>query len=440
MGNGKKTGRQRLSTGTVFMLVLLTAVTGASMLVLGRLSSGTSVDLSKLQMSLLNLQADHERETENNEELQAQRVQKTETITLPTATPAPAETVPPTGDRSFTLTAGGSVSLSGEVRKNSRNADMKVADYADTMMLLAPEIRSDVSIVFLENNLSDSHKTNDYTAPVSAAGLLKEAGFDMAACGFSQAYVNGKGGIEAPIDTLESQGTGILGIRRTADSGEQAVSEINGIQAVFLQYTATIPAKTRGSMAKEGTSAMVPEADISLITQDIETARKEGAEAVVVFVSWGKTGKDPDKAQRKLAEEIAQAGADLIIGNGSHVPQTAEYFRGTNGRDVLCAWSLGSLLSGDRSNIKRISGYMLHVTIRCDAQGNVTVIDPEYTPVYTWKYKQDGRFYYRCIAAGGNVPDGMDKEQRGYMEKAAETVGKVLAGSPVAERKGKDAD
>ena len=97
------------------------------------------------------------------------------------------EQAPVKANASYTLTIGGSVSLSGEVRKNSWNADAKMTDYSDVMMLLAPHVKADVSCVFLENALSDQHKANDYVAPASAASLLKEAGFSMAACGFSQA-------------------------------------------------------------------------------------------------------------------------------------------------------------------------------------------------------------------------------------------------------------
>ena len=193
-------------------------------------------------------------------------------------------------------------------------------------------------------------------------------------------------------------------------------------------------------MAKDNASGMIPEAEITQIRQDILSARENGAEAVIVFLNWGRTGKDPDKTQKELAEGIAGAGADLIIGNGSHVPQKAEYLSGEDGRSVLCVWSLGSLLSGDRSNIRRLSGYLLHVTVRRSERGGVDILNPEYTPVYAWKYKQDGRFYYRCVDAEGEAPDGMDKEQRNNREKAAETVRKVLTDSPLTVRRQADAD
>ena len=430
--NGKKPGRQKFSFGTVFMLWLLAVVLCGSALVLGRLSSGASVDLSRLSMHVLELQEDPSRITDDEKEQQeASTPEGRSATTRPLQTDTP---VPKTAGGIFTLTLGGSISLSGEVRKNSWNADAKVTDYADVMMLLASQIRADVDIVFLENILSEHHKANDNTAPPTAAGLLKEAGFGMAACGFSQSYANGKAGIEATIDSLEGQNIRALGIR-SADTGHSSVMiTVGGIRAAFLQYTATVPAKTRKTMVKEGTSEMIPEAEITLISREIDAARDQGAEAVIVLVNWGKNGKDPDRTQKELAEGIALAGADLIIGNGSRVPQSAEYVTGRDGGSVLCVWSLGTLLSGDRGNIKHLSGYLLHVTVRSNGQGSVDIVNPEYTPVYTWKYKQDGRYYYRCIASNDSVPDGMDSEQRKLMTRSAETVAAILKDSPLTER------
>ncbi len=58
----------------------------------------------------------------------------------------------------------------------------------------------------------------------------------------------------------------------------------------------------------------------------------------------------------------------------------------------------------------------------------------EYTPIYTWKYKQDGRYYYRCIPSNRDTPDGMDGDQTKFMKKAADAVLEVMKGAPAAER------
>lgn len=415
------------------MLCLLTIVLLGSATVLGRLSSGATVDLEKLQMNILDLQETFSPE-KTNVTAEPRKADENSRMQTPNVTIKPDsgnKQVPEKANASYTLTIGGSVSLSGEVRKNSWNADAKMTDYSDVMMLLAPHIKADVSCVFLENILSDQNKANDYVAPASAASLLKDAGFSIAACGFSQAYSAGENGIETTVNALKEQQIRAIGI------GNEPFATINtgSVKTILLQYTTTVPAKTRKSMSKEGTEELIPEAEITRITEDIASARSQGAEAIIVLLNWGKTGKDPDRAQKDLAEGIAKAGADLIIGNGSHIPQNAEYITGQNGKNVLCVWSLGSLLCGDRANIKRISGYLLHVTVQSDGQGGAEILRPEYTPIYTWKYKQDGRYYYHCIASNSSIPDGMDNDQRNKMAKSQETVSDVLLGSPVTERR-----
>ncbi len=438
MKGGNGPGRRKWSAGTVFMLVLLIAVLGGSALVLGRLSSGASVDLGKMKMNVLDLQPEFSAETKTyTAETERQTDAKNVQTAQPTVAPR-ADYTSEAGSREFTMTIAGSLSLSGEVRKNSKSTDAKVADYADIMMLLAPKIQSNVNLVFFEGILSSANKANDNVTPEASASVLKEAGFSMAACGYSQAYACGKEGIESTLMALDRQGISALGIRYADDPGEPEIRVFGGIKTALLQYTSTVPARTRKTMEKDGTSTMIPEGEIELITAEISRARELGAEAVIVLVNWGSVGKDVTRSQRELAEGIATAGADLIVGNGSRVPQSAEYLPGAGGRSVLCVWSLGTLLSGDRANVKRMSGYLLHVTVREDGQGGAMILNPEYTPVYTWKYKQDGRYYYRCVAANENVPDGMDSEQQKTMARAAETISAALKDAPLSERGGTD--
>lgn len=420
--------RKKLSFGSKFMLCLLFAALLGSVLVLGRLYGGAQVDLSKLTMQVLNIPTEVPQSALDDETPEPMPVQ---TAKQPAATEAP---VKETGLREFRMTLAGTIALTGEVRKNSLSTDTKVTDYGDVMMLLSPAVTGEVKAVFLENLLSDRIKTNDNAAPASAAGLLEDAGFNIAACGFSQSYADGTQGIEDTLGTLESRDVLPLGIGNPEDAPVGKMTTVAGIKTAFLQYTGTISAKTRKRMEKEGTSGWVPEADPEAIAADIAAAREDGAEAVIVLLENGQNGREPDQKTKNAVQAIAEAGADLIVSNGSHVPQRVEVLTNANGKEVLWAWSLGTLLDGDRSNIRHMSGYLLHVTVRSDGQGGVQVLHPEYTPVYTWKYKQDGRFYYRCVISDGEAPDGMDSEQLKNMARSAETVAAVLRDTVIRRR------
>lgn len=419
--------KRKISAGTLIMLIAAIMVLAATVYVLARLSSGTQVDLTRLRPGTVDI-TEKER-TEENPGPTARPAAE------PTAVPA-AEEVPPTTEqpgRSLTLTVGGTVSLAGEVRTNSYYSDVKQYDYYDIMTLLRKELQADLNIIFLENILSTDQKATDVIAAGAAASMLKAAGIDAAACGFSKAFDKAETGVQSTGKLLNEYGIKPLGIYENV-SDSVRVTEINGVKIALLQYTDTIAAANRKKMTRNGQNGLVPPADAETIGADIANARKQGCDAVIVLLHWGTVGKAPVKAQRTLAQQIADAGADLIIGSGSRIVSGTEVLTAAEtGKEVLCAWSLGTVLSGDRSSIKRIAGMLLHVTIYTE-NGKTEIHDCSYTPLYTWKYKMDGRYYYRCLAANGTVPDGMDSDQQKSMKKAADAVREVMKNSGVEER------
>ncbi len=442
----KDPGNRKVSLGTRVMLVVTLLVLIGSVMILIRFSSGRSIDLTGAGMNPLNLEESYTGPDEvtgkpgNTPE--PDRDNKTADLLQETASgvsePPEATPVTAAAERSFTMTVAGTVAMDGEVRKNSYLSDSRTYDFSDVLSLLKNEIRSDLNAVFLENIISDEEKVSDTVTPSSVARVLKNTGFQVAACGFANAWAKESGGVSSTRTNLRESGISPAGIFEPGDRERVSITVVQGIRISVLSYTDTISASTRKKMDKKEESDIVPAAESERIAADITEARNRGAEAVIVLMNWGKVGKTPDKAQKALAQSIADAGADLIIGAGSRVPQAAEYLtaRRADGSEteILCIWSLGTVLSGDRSNIRRISGYLLHVRIHMTRDGKAAVEQPEYTPLYTWRYRQDGQYYYRCLAANRTPPDGMDNEQIKNMDKAAETVRSALAGSPLSER------
>ena len=81
------------------------------------------------------------------------------------------------------------------------------------------------------------------------------------------------------------------------------------------------------------------------VREDILEA-KENADIVIVFPHWGTEYQStPSMYQRKFAEEMTEAGADLIIGTHPHVPQPIEWITTENGNRALCYYSLGNYVS-----------------------------------------------------------------------------------------------
>ena len=313
----RKSGKRKISAGTVAVLLMTMAILGGTVFVWLRLSSGKTVDLSRLKPEVEILQV-----KTGNEERIPEIAQTVMSTPIPVATQTPEPNNPEKNDpepylRSFTLTAAGTVSVAGEVRKNSYSSDAKQYDYSDTMALLKKELVSDLNIVFTENLYSTENKPTDLIAPDAAAAMLKSAGFNAAACGYSKAFDKGEAGIASTRRVLEDNGIRPVGIYENDGEDHIPVFSENGIRTALLQYTDTIPAATRKTMTKNGLSSTVPAADTEAIATDIARARELGCEAVIVLLNWGKTGRGPDKNMKKLVQGIADAGADLIVGSGN---------------------------------------------------------------------------------------------------------------------------
>ena len=428
-----------ISAGTVVMLAVTVLSVIGFILVMNRLS-GKGADLSRLQMSALKLETEAVPDTGDilivSADTQEMRADSAEN-TAPAGLPADAAEDAGTAARnSLTLTFGGTVAVESGIRKSCYAADSKKYDFSLLLNLMRDEFRGEGPAVFLENLLTDNAKMTDTVIPANAAEMLSEAGINLAAAGFAKAFDQGLDGLQATRQALSGYGVRTLGIRPEAESPAAVTLRQGNLAVTLLQYTETVPASVRKTMAKKDASEAIPEADADRIAADIRHAREAGADAVAVLLSWGKTGgKNPEKAQKALAWKIAEAGADLIIGAGSRIPQTPEWMAvtGSDGqtRQVLCVYSLGTLISDNRKAISRMSGYLLRVTFRKDGGVMTAAENLQYIPTYVWRYKQDGVYYYRCLAANRTPPDGMDSEQQKNMAKAAETIADVLEGSGI---------
>ena len=104
------------------------------------------------------------------------------------------------------------------------------------------------------------------------------------------------------------------------------------------------------------------------VITDIAEVRKL-ADIVVVCPHWGTEYQDvPSSYQRRFAEQMVQAGADLIIGTHPHVPQPVEWVEAENGRKALCYYSLGNYVSTQKQALCMLEG-MAWVTFHVTEEG-----------------------------------------------------------------------
>ena len=353
---------------------------------------------------------------------------------VPTATPVPGG--------SFTLTIGGSVNIEDNIRKSAYYSDSGKYDFAEIMMLLRAEMQSDLTLVTLENLTDSSEKVSALNAPEAVMDMLEQAGVDVVALGFPKAYDKGMDGLQATIAAARARGLTTLGAYADqADADSLRMFTIDNVNVAFLHYTSSISATGKKAMNADGASWAVPltqtgnSADKML--RDIRNARQNGADVVIVSLNWGsQSAAKPTAAQQNLAQQIADAGADVIVGAGSRVVQPVTWLtaKGEDGsiRHTLCAWSLGSLINDSRKD-GNVCAMLLQLQIAFDGD-SISFEKVCYTPTYIWRYKQDGAYQYRIAVSDQTPPDGMSDEQAGYMDKALRNIRKYLDDSPVTLR------
>lgn len=423
--------RRGLSLGTVVMLALTLVVLVGMGRVLGKLTGDSVVDIdAEGVMAALNLEGLFQPSMLDiplQSATQAPAVNTAE----PMATPqAPAQTAAPTpgptpyAGGSVTLTIGGSVCVEDNVRQSGYYKDSKKYDLDEVFSLLSGEMTGDLTLVTLENLVYEDGKVSDLIAPEAALHMLRAAGVDVVSLGFQKALDKGTEPLLETVEGARAAGLQVLGAygQEVESAPVSRMVEIGGVKLALLHYTDNLTSTAKKKVADS--LWMLPTADNA--EADIAEARQLGADVVLVSLHWGKSGTSSvTKAQRELAQRLADAGADVIVGAGSRIVQPAEWLTRGDGGETLCCYSLGSLLSDSRTDAG-VAGMLLQLTIQVDAAGHVTIPTTAYTPTYIWRYKQDGSYHYRVVASDGAAPDGMDESQQTSRARAMQNTAKYL--------------
>ena len=155
------------------------------------------------------------------------------------------------------------------------------------------------------------------------------------------------------------------------------VYECNGITYTYINYTYG----TNGLYPPAGKEYLVNVYTPDNLLADIERANGM-SDVVIVAIHWGTEYQhDPNSEQIELAQRMADAGADVIIGTHPHVIQPVEWIG-----DSICFYSLGNMISAQEDTEKLI-GMMGEVTVNKDCvngECKISVSDPRADLCYTY--------------------------------------------------------
>ncbi len=220
-----------------------------------------------------------------------------------------------------------------------------------------------------------------FNSPYEVGIALKESGVDIVTIANNHTLDRGEKAIKRAISHWNEIGIPYTGsFLSKEDQRNIRTIEKNHITFSFLAYTYG----TNGIETPKDKPFLVNRIDIENIRKDILKAKEE-SDVVVVSLHFGNEYQRlPNDEQKQLAQQTANAGADIIIGHHPHVLQPMEWIEREDGRRSFVAYSLGNFFTGQTEDYKDIGGIMkIDVEKRVkDGESSIVLKEPSFIPTF----------------------------------------------------------
>lgn len=184
-------------------------------------------------------------------------------------------------------------------------------------------------------------------APYSFLTAVKNAGFDMVATSNNHALDKGENGLLATVKNIRKAGLIETGCFTSKQARRYAIKTVNGIRIGLLSYNDIGYNEKNSAISASKQEWMLNTYGVEKAKRDIAALRKKGrADVIIVYMHWGVENVNTVSAeQESAAKQLADAGADVIIGAHPHALQRAGYIKSVSGKQVIVAYSLGNFTS-----------------------------------------------------------------------------------------------
>lgn len=197
-----------------------------------------------------------------------------------------------------------------------------------------------------------------FRTPTRYAGHLAAAGFDLLSLANNHARDFGEAGRDSSMAALDA-----VGIRHSGREGTHAQMTVRGVRVAMIAFAPNIGANSLNdhALAIERVRALAAACDI-LIVSFHAGAEGDGAERLP-FAREYYAGEDRGNVVL-FAHAMIDAGADLLLGHGPHVPRALELYH-----ERLIAYSLGNFATYYGISVEGNRGIAPILIARLDAEG-----------------------------------------------------------------------
>ncbi|BEP12015.1 hypothetical protein acdb102_03260 [Acidothermaceae bacterium B102] len=247
---------------------------------------------------------------------------------LPATTTAPASSDPPSAShtparlqpRPITLAFGGDVHFEGQ------DAQRLAAYPATALGPIADVLRgADLAMVNLETAITTrgtaAKKAFTFRAPPTAFEALRAAGVDVVTMANNHGVDFGPVGLQDSLAAASAAHFPVVGIGQDADAAFAPYRvTVKGQRIAVIGATQVLDAGLAYAWsARDDHPGLASAYNVPRLLASVRAARAV-SDTVVVYLHWGhELATCPTGAQRTIAQQLVDAGADIVVGSHAHV-------------------------------------------------------------------------------------------------------------------------
>jgi poly-gamma-glutamate synthesis protein (capsule biosynthesis protein) len=218
---------------------------------------------------------------------------------------------------------------------------------------MASALRSaDVAVVNLESaltsggspapkELEDPSRRYWFRSPPSALALLQRSGVDAVSLANNHGADYGDAGLRDTLRVARNSPVAVIGVGGNPDQAFRPYqTSVDGVEVAVLAADAS-PLESNASIwdVEHGGPGLATARDSTRMLAAVRAANAS-SDVVAVYLHWGaENQRCPTAEQRKLAQSLADAGADVVVGTHAHVLLGAGMLN-----DTYVSYGLGNFL------------------------------------------------------------------------------------------------
>lgn len=342
--------------------------------------------------------------------------------TEPSSTPEPFE------PRSFTAVMNGDMLLHeglwATAEIDAARTGRGAMDFRPLLADMRPVVKgADLSICHMETPVAPEGGPYQgyplFAAPPAIVPALEWEGYDVCTTASNHSIDQGFDGLVRTLDDFKEVGIATTGTARTEKAADRPLLiDVNGVTVGLISATYGTNGIPLPSEQPWSVSLIRPKE----ILAEAATARKKGAEVVMVALHWGlEYQHSPTPDQTAVAEELTDStDIDFVYGHHAHVVQPYDK---VNKKWVV--YGLGNAIAQQDTSVEGVyDGNTARVTFAERRNGSFKVTELEYIPTMITHF--DGSNPMRWLNVPRSLEDPRLSGLHGSLEATQQRVSDVI--------------